>query len=64
MPQRRAPLVIVSIILGLVLFGVGVRVGYGLVDGRQDCLDTYANDLADSQDPRQQAAETRDQREP
>jgi hypothetical protein len=50
----------VAIICGLILFGVGIRVGYETQQSKIDCFDTYANDLADSQQVRQDAAEERD----
>lgn len=54
---------VVFLTLGIIVFGIGVRVGYDLVRRDQNCLSEYANDLADALEPRQRAAETRDQRE-
>lgn len=62
-PDPRRPLlplparVIVLVLVGLLMFGLGVRVGYQVVANKMSCLDTYANDLADSLTPRQRATE-------
>lgn len=55
--------VVVLLVCSLVSLLVGVRVGYQSFDEPATCLTDYANELADSQEPRQRAAEVRDQRE-
>lgn len=54
---------VVALVCGLILFGLGIRVGYQLLDEQVDCFDTYASQLDDAQDARQAAIEKRDQRE-
>jgi hypothetical protein len=49
--------VIVLVLVGSLMFGLGIRVGYQLLEDKVSCFDQYANDLADSLTPRQQATE-------
>ena len=49
--------VAILIIVGLLMFGLGVRVGYQVLSDKVSCFDAYANDLADSLEPRQRATE-------
>lgn len=62
-PDPRPPLlplparVAILILVGLLMFGLGIRVGYQVLDNKVACFDKYANDLADSLAPRQKATE-------
>lgn len=48
----------IYIVVGIIIFGAGVRFGYELLAGKVSCFNTYANALADSLDPRQSATES------
>lgn len=48
---------VVVLVISLILFGAGVRVGFTLLNDEVKCFDNYANDLADSLAPRQNANE-------
>lgn len=53
---RRSPaFAAVLVVISLVAFGLGVRVGYQVLNGKVECFDQYANDLADSLEPRNSA---------
>lgn len=58
-PPETRPLiarVAIIMIVSALVFGIGVRVGYSLVQHDVSCFNQYANDLADSLAPRQTAA--------
>lgn len=59
-PTTKPPSVLVRAVIIIVVsafvFGIGVRVGYSLVRHDVSCFNDYANDLADSLEPRQHAA--------
>lgn len=58
--QRFSVLGVIAVVFGLIIFGLGVRVGFEVLDEQVDCFDTYANELAEAQEVRQDAAERRD----
>jgi hypothetical protein len=45
----------VYVVVGILVFGAGVRLGYDLLSDKVSCFNTYANRLADSLEPRQTA---------
>lgn len=63
MPARRTALmplpirVIVLVLVGTLMFGLGVRVGYEVLASKVSCFNNYANKNADSQETRQAATE-------
>lgn len=63
MPARRNALmplparVIVLVLVGALMFGLGVRVGYELLSEKVSCFNGYANKNADAQETRSAATE-------
>lgn len=63
MPKRRTALmplplrVVVLVVVGVLMFGLGVRVGYQVLASKVSCFNDYANQNADSQETRQAATE-------
>lgn len=58
--QRVSSLGLAMMILSLLCFGVGIRVGYVALNAKVTCLDEYANSVADALDARREIAERRE----
>lgn len=54
---------IAYLIIGLLAFGTGVYVGFVALRSEYSCVNDYANNLADSLEPRQSASETLQRRQ-
>lgn len=57
-PTPRAIVAFLSIVVGLMVFGLGVRAGYSLLNEQVQCFDDYADRQTSAQEPRQSASET------
>ena len=58
--QRVSSLGLAMMILSILCFGVGVRVGYVALNSKVACLDAYANSVADTLDARREFTDRRE----
>ncbi len=60
--QSRASMAVAALVISVLVFGLGLKVGYEAFRSDANCLNDYANDLSESLAPRQTATESRDAR--